>query len=58
VALFGEASGMGAPPAEDRHARHFSGSYERRIISGAGHLLPREAPEAIVAAVQDVLPKT
>jgi pimeloyl-ACP methyl ester carboxylesterase len=55
IALFGEASGFGAPPAEDRHARHFSGSYERRIIPGAGHLLPREAPGAIVAAVRDLL---
>jgi pimeloyl-ACP methyl ester carboxylesterase len=58
IALFGDASGLGAPTAEDRHARHFIGSYERRIIPGAGHLLPREAPDGIVAAVRDLLPES
>jgi pimeloyl-ACP methyl ester carboxylesterase len=57
IALFGEASGLGAPTVEDHHAHHFIGPYERRIIPGAGHLLPREAPDAIVAAVRDLLPK-
>jgi pimeloyl-ACP methyl ester carboxylesterase len=55
IVLFGETSGMGAPPAEDSHARHLSGSCELRIIPRAGHLLPREAPDAIVAAVKDLL---
>jgi pimeloyl-ACP methyl ester carboxylesterase len=55
IALLGETSGLGPPPAEDRHAGHFSGSYERRIIPRAGHLLPREAPDAVVTAVRDLL---
>jgi pimeloyl-ACP methyl ester carboxylesterase len=58
IALFGEESGLGAPAAEDRHAGHFSGAYERRVIARAGHLLPREAPDAVVAAVTDLLPKS
>jgi pimeloyl-ACP methyl ester carboxylesterase len=55
IALFGEESGLGAPAAEDRHAGHFSGAYERRVIARAGHLLPREASDAVVAAVNDLL---
>jgi pimeloyl-ACP methyl ester carboxylesterase len=55
INLLGEADGLGAPGPDDRHARHFSGRYERRIVPRAGHFLPREAPEAVVQAVQDLL---
>ena len=55
ISLLGEADGLGAPGATDRHAHHFTGRYERRIILRAGHFLPREAPEAVVAAVRDLL---
>ena len=41
--------------ASAAHARHFTGAYERRVVPGAGHNLPQEAPDAFVAAVQDVL---
>jgi pimeloyl-ACP methyl ester carboxylesterase len=56
INLLGEADGLGAPGLEDRHAAHFSGRYERRIVPRAGHFLPREAPEAVVHAVRDLLP--
>jgi pimeloyl-ACP methyl ester carboxylesterase len=55
VNLLGEVDGLGAPDASDRHARHFTGRYERRIVPRAGHFLPREAPEAVVQAVRDLL---
>jgi pimeloyl-ACP methyl ester carboxylesterase len=55
VNLQGEADGLGAPDATDRHARHFTGPYERRIVPRAGHFLPRETPQAVVAAVRDLL---
>jgi pimeloyl-ACP methyl ester carboxylesterase len=55
ISLLGEADGLGAPGPEDRHARHFSGRYERRIIPRAGHFLPREAPEAFAQAVRNLL---
>jgi pimeloyl-ACP methyl ester carboxylesterase len=55
IALHGAGSGLGVPDDTDRHAPHFTGRYERRIIPSAGHLLPREAPEAIVDAVKDLL---
>jgi pimeloyl-ACP methyl ester carboxylesterase len=54
IALQGEADGLGAPGA-DRHAPHFTGAYERRIVPRAGHFLPREAPEAFAQAVLDLL---
>jgi pimeloyl-ACP methyl ester carboxylesterase len=55
INLLGEADGVGPPPVEDRHARHFEARYERRVIPRAGHLLPHEAPEAFVQAVNDLL---
>jgi pimeloyl-ACP methyl ester carboxylesterase len=55
VNLLGEADVLGAPGADDRHAPHFSGPYERRIVPRAGHFLPREAPEAVVEAVRTLL---
>ncbi|HVJ55546.1 MAG TPA: alpha/beta hydrolase [Aliidongia sp.] len=33
------------------HARHFTGLREHRVIAGAGHNLPQEAPEAFADAV-------
>jgi pimeloyl-ACP methyl ester carboxylesterase len=54
IALQGEADGLGAP-GPDRHALHFMGRYERRIVPRAGHFLPREAPEAFAQAVRDLL---
>ena len=37
------------------HARHFSGGHEHRVVSGAGHNLPQEAPQAFAQAVQELL---
>jgi pimeloyl-ACP methyl ester carboxylesterase len=54
IVLHGEADGVG-PPTEDHDAPHFTGPYERRLIPVAGHFLPHEAPEAIVAAVETLL---
>jgi pimeloyl-ACP methyl ester carboxylesterase len=53
VVLVGGADGA----RTDQHdSLHFSGSYERRLLPGVGHFLPREAPEGIVAAVEALLP--
>jgi len=54
ISLQGEVDGLGAPGL-DRHASHFTGPYERRIVPGAGHFVPREAPEAFAQAVLDLL---
>jgi pimeloyl-ACP methyl ester carboxylesterase len=54
IVLHGEADGVGPVGSSESHARHFTNSYERRVIPVAGHFLPNEAPEAIVQAVVDL----
>jgi pimeloyl-ACP methyl ester carboxylesterase len=54
IVLHGAADGVGPAAGSEGHAPHFTGSYVRRVIPVAGHFLPREAPEAVVAAVEEV----
>ncbi|MGD0431912.1 MAG: alpha/beta hydrolase [Acetobacteraceae bacterium] len=54
IVLHGEADGVGPVAASADHAKHFTNSYERRVIPVAGHFLPNEAPEAIVQAIVDL----
>jgi pimeloyl-ACP methyl ester carboxylesterase len=54
IVLHGEADGVGPVASSESHARHFTNSYERRVIPVAGHFLPNEAPEAIVQAIVDL----
>ena len=54
IVLHGEADGVGPPAGSEAAARHFTGSYQRRVIPVAGHFLPREAPEAVVAAIKEL----
>jgi len=51
ISLYGEWDGVSPPDRLEHHARHFTGSYQSRVIPIAGHFLPREAPEAVVEAV-------
>jgi pimeloyl-ACP methyl ester carboxylesterase len=53
--LDGEADGATPPPAGDPDADRFTGPYARRLIPVAGHFLPRETPEAVVQALQELL---
>jgi pimeloyl-ACP methyl ester carboxylesterase len=53
ITLEGDANG--APhPDPGSYARKFTGRYEHRLIKGAGHNLPQEAPQAFAEAVVDV----
>jgi pimeloyl-ACP methyl ester carboxylesterase len=54
IVLHGEADGVGPATSSESHAKHFTHSYERRVIPVAGHFLPNEAPEAIVQAIVDL----
>jgi pimeloyl-ACP methyl ester carboxylesterase len=54
IVLHGEADGVGPVASSESHAKHFTSSYERRVIPVAGHFLPNEAPEAIVQAIVDL----
>lgn len=55
IVLHGEADGVGPVVGSAGHARHFTARYERRVVPLAGHFLSREAPEAVVRAVRDLL---
>lgn len=53
ITLQGDADG--APHPDSRaYAGKFSGRYSHRVVPGAGHNLPQEAPRAFAAAVIDV----
>lgn len=51
IALLGADDGVDPPTSPGDHVKHFTGFYERRVITGAGHNLPQEKPEAFVDAV-------
>jgi pimeloyl-ACP methyl ester carboxylesterase len=54
IVLDGEADGVTLVTVNDRHSGGFIGPYQRRLLPLAGHFLPREAPEQIIRAVQDL----
>jgi pimeloyl-ACP methyl ester carboxylesterase len=56
VVLHGGSDGVAPVQATDRHARFFSGPYVRRVIPDAGHFLAWEAPDAVAAAVRELVP--
>jgi len=51
IALDGDADGVMQGDGSARHARFFSGPYERRVLRGVGHNAPQEAPVAFAQAV-------
>jgi pimeloyl-ACP methyl ester carboxylesterase len=53
IALQGAVDGP-TVVGEDRAAHHFTSGYERRLLEGVGHFIPREAPAAFVQAVRDL----
>ncbi len=55
IALWGDDDGVTPLPAEDAHAAHFTGGYERRVLPGVGHNIPQEDPRAVIAAVLALL---
>jgi pimeloyl-ACP methyl ester carboxylesterase len=53
ITLEGDANGAPHPDGS-AYANKFSGKYEHRVITGVGHNLPQEAPQAFAQAVIDV----
>lgn len=51
IVLQGADDGVDPPARADAAEPHFTGPYERRIVPGAGHNLPQEAPDAFADAV-------
>ena len=55
IVLHGAADGVDPAEASARHARFFTGPYERRVIPVAGHFLPRETPAAVATALRELM---
>jgi pimeloyl-ACP methyl ester carboxylesterase len=59
INLEGESDGVSPVSRnEDRHAKKFSGRYERRLLPGIGHNIPQEAPSETTAAIRNLLQTT
>jgi pimeloyl-ACP methyl ester carboxylesterase len=52
IVLHGEGDTVHRTKFSEGQEKLFSAYYERQLIAKAGHLFPREAPEAVVAAVR------
>ena len=55
INLHGTADGIAPPAASESHARHFTGPYRRRLVPGAGHAMPQDAPRETAEAVLDLI---
>jgi pimeloyl-ACP methyl ester carboxylesterase len=57
ITLFGADDGIGGSPAEASAAERAAlpALVAHRVIAGAGHFLPRERPEAVSAALLELL---
>jgi pimeloyl-ACP methyl ester carboxylesterase len=51
ITMHGRDNGVIPLAASQRHTRHFTGRYERRVLDGVGHNLPLEAPARFADAV-------
>jgi pimeloyl-ACP methyl ester carboxylesterase len=54
IVLLGADDGVEPPTEYDIAAPHFTGRYARRIVPGAGHNFPQEAPTVFAEALLDV----
>ncbi|WP_404487532.1 alpha/beta fold hydrolase [Pseudomonas sp. HT11] len=55
ISLCGADDGVGPAPAVDDDGEHFSGFYRREVLSGVGHNIPQEAPQATLSAICELL---
>lgn len=54
IVLHGEADGVSPPDRRDASAPLITGLRRHELVPIAGHFLPREAPDAVVAAVREL----
>ncbi len=54
ISLDGNDGGFGPADSSPEERAHFTGPYEQRILSGVGHNVPQEAPDAFADAVLDL----
>jgi pimeloyl-ACP methyl ester carboxylesterase len=57
ITLYGSEDGVAPPPREASPAERsaFASLLARRIVTGVGHFMPRERPEAVSSALLEVL---
>jgi pimeloyl-ACP methyl ester carboxylesterase len=55
IVFHGGADEVDPPALSEAAAAHFTASYRREVVPGAGHFFPREAPEKVVEAVLELL---
>jgi pimeloyl-ACP methyl ester carboxylesterase len=55
IVLVGEADPLRSPALTANDSEHFEGYYEQTVVPSAGHFVPREAPDAVCAAVLKLL---
>jgi pimeloyl-ACP methyl ester carboxylesterase len=60
ITLYGADDGIARPPAESTPAERgaFANLVTRRVVDGVGHFMPREKPEAVSAAMLELLAAT
>ncbi|PYR29047.1 MAG: alpha/beta hydrolase [Acidobacteria bacterium] len=59
IVLYGADDGLGPPPADTPAERvSFTSLVARRVVTGAGHFLPREKPSAVSSAMLELLDAT
>ncbi|HUA51652.1 MAG TPA: alpha/beta hydrolase [Candidatus Sulfotelmatobacter sp.] len=58
IVLHGDGDGVGPAAGSERHARHFSGPYQRRVIPLVGHNVPQEAPRETTEALLELMAST
>ncbi|MGI4872771.1 MAG: alpha/beta fold hydrolase [Janthinobacterium lividum] len=51
ILLHGELDGASLVASSEGKEAYFTNKYERRVLPGIGHYIPREAPGAVVSAV-------
>ncbi|SEK05539.1 alpha/beta fold hydrolase [Paraburkholderia diazotrophica] len=51
IMLQGAEDGDNMPVTSENKERYFSGGYERRLLPGVGHFVPREAPDDFADAI-------
>ncbi|MBI3515090.1 MAG: alpha/beta hydrolase, partial [Proteobacteria bacterium] len=55
IVLHGDANGVGPAATSERHTSFFTGPYQRRVLPRIGHNVPAEAPEAMIAAILELV---
>jgi pimeloyl-ACP methyl ester carboxylesterase len=58
IVLHGDSNGVAPVAGSERHARRFTGPYQRRVLPGIGHNIPQETPQTVTGAVLELLAAT